>query len=886
MLTDDKSSDYKPPEDVVAGSFQESNYDINIRGSTTTTTKTTSDNIIGLPNQQDVTITNIMILSYHNLVSSGVDCYDPGPSFFKGQYLSSCLGTRIQQNGHLSIPDRQKLLDMLSTWKETKHNRNCLIVCALHSDQQEGPSCDKSRGSRCFSTGWTMSYGEGLRYGHEKDVENQYDVVNKGEGRLQYVVVGSMNKRTMSNLDNCEIGSKLYQDALLVAALDDEQDYDQEVSQYRKKVLDEEWLLYGHLATLHSLSKPDEAGFLIVSCGQYLDTPPITSPNSKSKLLERVSSLIIEPPTIQYHTTYIAPYYITSTLPKLINSDQSCCDKIQLVVGPIIGAVTSTTVNILCEYYVHLVDVDQYNQQDVYAIVRLIDQVTGIEHVSKQDVTSCRATVFSFSDLHENRSYVVEALLPRLHNNLLISRSEESSNSRLGSFTTPATIPPYILASEWQQQTITRMRGRSLKPVVDQVTSLAITDVSNKMISSLLVDCAKAFAEGKFDELKASYQHESAEVEDDDNGDEDVERNVTLFDDDENDNVDDQEVVVVSSRRSSEKKSRPASGNVSRPVSGKKSKVSSAKSRRSSEVKSRRSSEVRSRRASDVRSRRSSDVRSRRASDVRSKNQRKQSALTAASFTTELTKQLEQEKHEIQDLKFLAHQFLIQQLSSRRVMVVGPNQPSWRKHLKEGVFSGDQDGFTQEEDVDNNKRIETSENVDDNDVDGDKKQERKTSTYDNDLASLVNGDAICRSIGNMLQEAWSGVDLVIHCGGSVDLSMTLEDALSTLARAEVLHGLKSPWKEKEYLRLLSLAEEQLRDSYRWHWSNLQSSISMGHGSHLFCCSSVLVDLLIATHYTSIGNLINDYSKVRLFLVVVDLLSYSCVVFAYSFVLRK
>jgi hypothetical protein len=155
----------------------------------------------------------------------------------------------------------------------------------------------------------------------------------------------------------------------------------------------------------------------------------------------------------------------------------------------------------------------------------------------------------------------------------------------------------------------------------------------------------------------------------------------------------------------------------------------------------------------------------------------------------------------------------------------------------------------------------------------------------------------------MTQESWSGVDLVIHCGGSVDLSMTLQDAMSSLARAEVLKNQVGQRKENEFNRLMQQAEEQLRDAYRWHWSSSASSANMGHGSHLFCCSSALVDLLSAAHYSSIGNLINDYSKVRettgmnheldhpMHCIVIDVVLYcfiflSFFLYVFSFVSRK
>jgi hypothetical protein len=159
-----------------------------------------------------------------------------------------------------------------------------------------------------------------------------------------------------------------------------------------------------------------------------------------------------------------------------------------------------------------------------------------------------------------------------------------------------------------------------------------------------------------------------------------------------------------------------------------------------------------------------------------------------AAFTTENTKQLHINQQQVQQLEHLAHQYLLQQLSARRIIILGASQPSWRKHLHEGMYNGDMDVFS------------TEEHGNKGDTEGKQSELKLKSSYNSDLACLVNGDALCRTIGSIAQESWSGLDLIIHCGGSVDLSVTLPDAMSTLARAEVLGGQTGQRQEKEYNR--------------------------------------------------------------------------------------
>ena len=882
-LAADNSADFKPSTRDVVGSANESDYEITATGSLKSmgADQQLSDDIVDVRNTPK-RISNILLISFHNFISAGVDTYDAGPSFFNGHLMAAALGARVFQSGQLCTPDRQKLLNIISTWKEALSDRNCLITCALNADRQVSPHNSNGRGSRSFSTGWTMSYAEGLRYGHIQSSNTTHEMGGKAEARLQYLLVGGMNNRSVTTLDNCSVGSAIYQDALLVAALADDNVDRCDAAQHRVNYIDEEWILHGHLASVRSISKPDESGFVIVTSGIYLNAPPLTSPTSQSRVNEKLTSLLNEPPAVQFHATYVSPHRVTSTLPKTIcdignnmNRNMICNNNLQLILGPIIGAVTSTSCHILCEYFVGTGN-DQHQNQ-AQAVIRLIDQVSGVEFLCRKDIRSRQPCVFTFTDLIENRNYTVHALLPTLHGDIshvnmaeltlssetLISGNQKMLNSRVGSLTTPASVPRHILAKEWHEQTVSRMRGRSLKPVVNQIEALAITDVANTLVSSLLVACAKAAAAGTFDELKTSTQYEGGEVylpvvtDSKEVDDKTVSSHGNADTNSEQRDVENEGGVVSS---------RPQSGK-SRPNSGK-SRPSSGKSRRNS-TKSRPNSGKRLRPQSG-------------------NNRSKRSSLAIAGFTAEMTQQLLFEQQNVRQIEQLSHQYLQQHLSGKRIMILGANQPSWRKHIVEGVYNGDTDAADQEElglldepTLEVETKVETVVNTIEMTIevegegtkqeDGkcedvvkhDKKGDIAKSGVASDLATLVNGDALCRTIGSLTQESWSGVDLIIHCGGSVDISLTLQDAMSSLARAEVLRDQSGQRKEKEYNRLIQLAEEQLRDAYRWHWSSSTASVNMGHGSHLFCCSSALVDLLSASHYSSVGNLINDSSKVRI-----------------------
>ena len=684
-------------------------------------------------------ISNVFVVSVYNFVSASVDAYDPGPSFFHGHCLSAALGARVPQSGALTSTDRLALLDKISAWKESQSDkRRCLVVSATSADQLVSATAG-GRLSRAFSAGWTMSYAEGLRFGHENSGRGEMKA--KAEARLQYLLVSGMSSRRGVNVDNCSPGSALYQEAVLLSALaEGEEDMDSDRAELRKSCIDEEWRETSHLGAVRSLSSPDENGFVIVTCDDYLDTPPITSPSSMSRLDDNKTSLLIDPPTKQFHATCITSNRISGTLLSAsgLNKQSGSMSSLQVLLGPVIGAVTPTSVRVVCEYFA---------ARESVATVRLVDQVTGVEYFCRKNILSCQPTVFAFHNLTENRSYMVQALLPSwcqddipIMDKSIVSVTPSNMSTRLmielshtGSFTTPCSIPPHVIAREWHRQTLQRMRGRSSHHGMDQISAMAVMDVASSFVSSVLLSCGKSAAQKFFDEVKVQE-----------------------------DRRDSNSVDKAESMDRSEGKHDP-------------------------------------------------------------------SLLPPEARHSESTRH--------GNLESSAELYLQQKLSSRRIIVMGPNQPSWRKHISEGKFNGDLDAFAQEQ-----------------------PHNQHYNRYDADLERLVSGDALCRAVAQMQYESWSGLDLVIHCGGSVDIASALQDVLSTLARAERLRRSDRGYERDESNNLLLLAENQLRETYRLHW-NVAQSVDVRHGSQLFCCSSALVDLLSATHYSSLENLVNDTSHV-------------------------
>jgi hypothetical protein len=109
--------------------------------------------------------------------------------------------------------------------------------------------------------------------------------------------------------------------------------------------------------------------------------------------------------------------------------------------------------------------------------------------------------------------------------------------------------------------------------------------------------------------------------------------------------------------------------------------------------------------------------------------------------------------------------------------------------------------------------------------------------------------ALTKQLDALVSEPWSSIDLTLHLGSSVDVSLHLTEVLSYLAEAE--NAVESDC-------LLLKAHEAYKDAVRMCWgthSELKSLLS--HGSHIFF-SSPLVGVLTAFHATSLRQLQRDH----------------------------
>lgn len=125
-----------------------------------------------------------------------------------------------------------------------------------------------------------------------------------------------------------------------------------------------------------------------------------------------------------------------------------------------------------------------------------------------------------------------------------------------------------------------------------------------------------------------------------------------------------------------------------------------------------------------------------------------------------------------------------------------------------------------------------------------------------DRSFLHGGMAISRAIADITARAYSGIDLVVHCGLAVDLSVTLEAAITFLARAEESSYLVQSDSTPSSTHWLELAENELRAAYRLHWGCSGMRSLLAHGCHLIV-SSPLLDLLAVSNAASLRQLNRD-----------------------------
>lgn len=156
---------------------------------------------------------------------------------------------------------------------------------------------------------------------------------------------------------------------------------------------------------------------------------------------------------------------------------------------------------------------------------------------------------------------------------------------------------------------------------------------------------------------------------------------------------------------------------------------------------------------------------------------------------------------------------------------------------------------------------------------------------------VEEGVGLTRALEELTTPVYNGIATVIHVGGTVDLSISLETAITHILAAEAVQqnslenselfveSMPSPVFESESPRTLfptnlsstecgrqlAYAEEALRDAYRLHWGGASMRGCFAHGSHLLS-SSPLVDLLRATHTNNLQQLCNELTPVCAFFI--------------------
>jgi hypothetical protein len=681
------------------------------------------------------------------LLSTSVNGVDiGGGDLLEDQCVAAGLGSRLTANGLISPEDRKRLLHTLTKWKERRPGRGCLVACALKTNG-DGAAGLNERTASSFSDGWVVSYGEGMSAAQKTLTdESVVDDACVAELRLRYLLVAGMASRPVCHGDSGlvlptagDIGSAAYNNALVTMVFDNDQESD--VAQARKQHIKTEWNTFGYLAAVDTITNPGIRGFVGVTMnpqdsGQASvedvtgTMPPQQGANASSVLFGG---------TRKEELTYDICCISTSNV-----KDKSPT----VVVGPLIGGLTPTSANVLCEYAAGK------NREMISVAVIAVDQVSGMEHVCRRKVIPGKPFVFQFNGLIENTSYAV--LLQNISGAMtetsgFVSNGEDQTDLlphslrwRIGTFTTPSSVPIHILATQMHKKALKRLKIKmAAEPVITDPKEI-IKLLAARTVEMTITECCKLAAQKQLEILRID--------------------------------------------------AAAGAGTVGAPSKKDKEKAQKAVSRQASAL------------AAPAGGKRMSTV-------------------------PDLHKDLQLQLDSLEQHSSL-------KLAAVRILVVGPNRPSWRQHVTEGLWRGDADVHP------------STEHLPHASLSG-------PNSLTSDLAHILEGDQLCHSMAGVLQGSWSGVDLVLHCGGNVDINVCLDSVLSTLTRAEFA---PSSHRQQE---LLAIAEDQMRNAYRLHWGTSTSAMSalFSQGSHLCCSSGGMVDLLQATHYSSFTNLVNDYSKV-------------------------
>ena len=133
-----------------------------------------------------------------------------------------------------------------------------------------------------------------------------------------------------------------------------------------------------------------------------------------------------------------------------------------------------------------------------------------------------------------------------------------------------------------------------------------------------------------------------------------------------------------------------------------------------------------------------------------------------------------------------------------------------------------------------------------------------------DRSFLHGGLALTQAISNLTSRAYTPINIVVHCGLSVDLSVCLESVVSYLAQAEDLiyqhqfNQVAAFPAVQASDSMLALAEDSLRAAYRYHWGASTMKTMLAHNSHIFVSSPVL-DVLTVFNAATLRQLGRDLS---------------------------
>jgi hypothetical protein len=328
---------------------------------------------------------------------------------FQFDYLPS---STLYLNTHL-LAHKQRLLSLLSEWKEAQQRRGALLLSPL--------SLSLTTHSPYLSF---FSHGETHPYPHSNE-----DTHHHHGGTLRYVLLSSLTSRSHSLLPFFSSSASHPLAALrLTSSLHNGNGnvHDDHLAAHLQPSSQALWQQFHHLAAVTPLSSYHQTGYLTIAISS---SHPYT--NSLNHGVEEIDYLLqFHDSTHNSNTTY-------STNTATLHSQTQIC----LRVGPIIGPVTTSTVKILCVFFSSDPPSSRRSSSGsstpLPISLFLVNVHTSQRHIAHQThINNGAPCVFSFTSLTPNTLYVI-TLDPLIS----ILSSTSSSFSRPG---TPSPPPPLV----------------------------------------------------------------------------------------------------------------------------------------------------------------------------------------------------------------------------------------------------------------------------------------------------------------------------------------------------------------------------------------------------------------------------------------------------------